>query len=373
MSTDAFAQHPPHYSELFAVSSPPRQDADQSAAPTISSKDDGEDYFAKEKGPWSSTLDRARADIVAMLDDSPRRGRIAGDDATKEEGTSTRWVTDLGFEETRRAIGRAFSGTDTQRGEPVFEWALDHVRWDSVGAKRDVVTFMAFTDMSDGLFTETLPLALRDEDTGDVIATANICEYDCSLARWKPIAQHLWQVVFVLWQVLQGHVPNFFFREKHRQDRDRMMAKVKLFMKQREEWHKRYCPIGRHWQVKNISVNPDYQGRGYGLELMRKLNWLADRQRIDCYLETAGGGLRRFYELCGYRVIGHEILVEDDPAATAGGDHFPAAAGESGSGADEGGSPPLDVYFMVREAKRGCSLKESRFIGDDDQRPPAIA
>lgn len=53
----------------------------------------------------------------------------------------TDWVVDPGMEKTRRALVKAFAGTETPLGEPVLQWATSHTDLDFQG-KRDLITFV---------------------------------------------------------------------------------------------------------------------------------------------------------------------------------------------------------------------------------------
>ncbi|WP_371479949.1 GNAT family N-acetyltransferase [Kitasatospora sp. NBC_00315] len=62
-----------------------------------------------------------------------------------------------------------------------------------------------------------------------------------------------------------------------------------------------------HWRLlKRVMVHPDFQGRGYGVELMAEAARVAREAGLAGLRLTARGGLglERFYERCGYTEVG---------------------------------------------------------------------
>jgi ribosomal protein S18 acetylase RimI-like enzyme len=59
----------------------------------------------------------------------------------------------------------------------------------------------------------------------------------------------------------------------------------------------------RHWYVMVLGVDPSKHGQGVGSALLAHVAALADRDRVPCYLETAGPQNVRFYQGNGYRVV----------------------------------------------------------------------
>lgn len=285
-----------------------------------------------------STANREKPRVDTRLRVDPERGK---------------WVTNLGFEARRQAIGKAYAGTPTAPGEPILEWALNHIQWRDEKSKLDTVKFLVFSDMNDGFVNPRKHLSLaKVTDEGVVVSTGDAHEYKrgCGACEiWTAVTRRLRHWTFTLSQVLTGKVPEIFALRRYREDRERMMAKISCFLKRRDTWHKMYGPRGIHWHIKNISVNPEYQGQGHGLKLMRKLNAGADKKGVACYLETAGERNRHFYEKFGYNVVGHKILY--DPSTTTN-----KYSHDSNSIVGDEAKPRLDVYLMVRP----CSCFERK-------------
>jgi ribosomal protein S18 acetylase RimI-like enzyme len=73
-----------------------------------------------------------------------------------------------------------------------------------------------------------------------------------------------------------------------------------------DRWH-----IDRpHWYVFVLGVAPHRQGRGLGSALLRRISELADRDEVECYLETDLHSSVRLYERHDYRVLHEETLPE---------------------------------------------------------------
>merc|ERR1711862_238343 len=83
---------------------------------------------------------------------------------------------------------------------------------------------------------------------------------------------------------------------------------------QMKQFHFKYGPKEKHWYIAMVGVDPDNQGKGYGKQLMKQMNDIADKTGRMCYLECATEKNRSFYEKFGYEVVGTEYLcTSDDP------------------------------------------------------------
>ena len=73
-----------------------------------------------------------------------------------------------------------------------------------------------------------------------------------------------------------------------------------------------FHPHEPHWYIPLIGVDPVFQGRGYGTQLMRQGLVACDRDQQPAYLEATSPANRSFYERHGFRVLG-EIRSGDSP------------------------------------------------------------
>jgi GNAT superfamily N-acetyltransferase len=73
-----------------------------------------------------------------------------------------------------------------------------------------------------------------------------------------------------------------------------------------------FHPKEPHWYIPLIGVDPMFQGRGYGTQLMLQGLATCDRDRQLAYLEATSPSNRRLYERHGFRALG-EIRSGDSP------------------------------------------------------------
>jgi ribosomal protein S18 acetylase RimI-like enzyme len=77
-------------------------------------------------------------------------------------------------------------------------------------------------------------------------------------------------------------------------------------------------PEYRHWYLETMGVDPDVQRSGLGGRLLEPVLEIADRDRIDCYLETADPRNAAYYARHGFVVENDALqLVPDGPAFIA--------------------------------------------------------
>ena len=67
-------------------------------------------------------------------------------------------------------------------------------------------------------------------------------------------------------------------------------------------------PRTAHYYLFMIGVDPSSQGKGYGGQLLRHLNELADKAGVECYLETDKPESVNLYEHFGYRVVRDDTI-----------------------------------------------------------------
>jgi GNAT superfamily N-acetyltransferase len=80
----------------------------------------------------------------------------------------------------------------------------------------------------------------------------------------------------------------------------------------------RLHPADRHWYLETMGVDPAVQRQGLGGRLLKPVLEIADRDRIDCYLETAEPRNADYYARHGFVVEKPALqLVPDGPAHIA--------------------------------------------------------
>jgi len=68
-----------------------------------------------------------------------------------------------------------------------------------------------------------------------------------------------------------------------------------------------------HWYLWLLAVDPPFQGKGLGGDLLGPALHEADRARLPCYLETARERNVSFYMRFGFRVLRDERMGRDGP------------------------------------------------------------
>jgi GNAT superfamily N-acetyltransferase len=68
-----------------------------------------------------------------------------------------------------------------------------------------------------------------------------------------------------------------------------------------------------HWYLWLLAVDPPFQGKGLGGDLLRPALDEADRERLPCYLETARERNVSFYLRFGFRMLRDEQMGRDGP------------------------------------------------------------
>lgn len=63
------------------------------------------------------------------------------------------------------------------------------------------------------------------------------------------------------------------------------------------------CAKNPHWYLSPIGVDPKFQGRGYGSDLLRSMLYRIDQEHLACYLETQSHKNISLYESFGFQVV----------------------------------------------------------------------
>jgi ribosomal protein S18 acetylase RimI-like enzyme len=76
-----------------------------------------------------------------------------------------------------------------------------------------------------------------------------------------------------------------------------------------------YHPLGLHWHLPLIGVQPAFQRQGYGGVLLRHALKTCDEQGVPAYLESSNPDNIPLYERHGFQVLGR-IQVGSSPVIT---------------------------------------------------------
>jgi len=64
-----------------------------------------------------------------------------------------------------------------------------------------------------------------------------------------------------------------------------------------------------HWHLMAIGIEPDFQGKGIGSQMMKLYCDIIDRNKLEAYRETDRHENVIFYERFGFKVVGEEIKI----------------------------------------------------------------
>eukprot|EP00977_Amphora_coffeiformis_P004409 scaffold936_cov106-Amphora_coffeaeformis.AAC.15 len=236
----------------------------------------------------------------------------------KSNNSNDSWTVDCDTNAVRYAISISFAGTDTVRGEPTWEWGLQHYVGgvgiaDKIAVTRFIMSFPLFQDLRSNSFQVCSTCPRTDEIT----SFASVREYDTAAeqAKWCKWLRQGWHTMVDLLTLFLYHresLPRLFTDKKYRADTRRLEQKFDKFEEKIDAWHQQILPsstAGLHWYVHMVGVNPAHQGKGQGKALMGQLNKLADASNRVMYLE-AGEPNRVFYEKMGFRVQRTEYFVD---------------------------------------------------------------
>jgi GNAT superfamily N-acetyltransferase len=109
----------------------------------------------------------------------------------------------------------------------------------------------------------------------------------------------------VVWAPPHGAPPSFAMRLRARLDH--LVVRL-LFPRRASKLYRGFAataslhPHDPHWYLFFVGVDPSYQGRGVGKQLLAPVLQTADRDRALCYLETPFPATHEFYRRLGFEL-----------------------------------------------------------------------
>lgn len=73
-----------------------------------------------------------------------------------------------------------------------------------------------------------------------------------------------------------------------------------------------YRPIGPHWYLAYVAVDPAYRGKGLGTALMKHSLDICDRDHLPAYLESTNAANLSIYKRHGFELLA-EVQVGNSP------------------------------------------------------------
>jgi GNAT superfamily N-acetyltransferase len=238
------------------------------------------------------------------------------------------WITEATFDETRHVIGKSFAGTAEVSAEPIFKWGANHIgEWYTPEDHKATASFGVGVPIYAALKSNNAMVVSKRTEDGEAVSAAIVLEYDPEKAGGvgEKIVE-TWRTLMAFCKLMKtDSLPELFGNKERKQEKNDLEKKLKTAFFSFKKWHKEDGPQEVHWYVEMVGVTPEANGKGYGRELMEKVNDLADEVGVLCYLEC-GLSKRGFYEKMGYRVLSTRSV--EDPVDSK--------------------REPLECYLMIR-------------------------
>ena len=221
------------------------------------------------------------------------------------------WIQHPNLEETGNVLGRAFAGTDKVAGEPISAWVCNHLdkSWFTNKERIEASSFFLKMEIMKALRKGTMIVSKEVDD--EAVSAMVVIESDPTKHRGlgsKIMAA--WEDFQVFWTMAIRHkVPALFTKKEHKEEFSYFQKKVNMLQSNIVQLHHDLGPQELHWYVKLVGVVPDQGGKGYGREILERVNSLADDAGMACYLEC-GANRRGLYEKVGYRVVATKSLKD---------------------------------------------------------------
>jgi hypothetical protein len=228
-------------------------------------------------------------------------------------------AADASFDNVCTVVSRSFAGTETVAAEPITSWAFrDILPKEGVSGRVEAINFLVTFAIDDILRKGGIAFGHPggdDDKQGGLLlqSCAIIREFDPAMEfkgshRWDNFVTVCRGVYFYMRAKIGGTLPAVFIG--HKNALKTLEEQGQLFSRDLKEGHKLFGPKGKHIYVFNIATDPDFQGRGYGSQLMTQINDISDSSGLPCYLECSGEKNRMFYEKFGYKTTKQHPLAD---------------------------------------------------------------
>jgi len=233
--------------------------------------------------------------------------------------------------ESCMALGRAFAGNEKVDGEPVFHWLLRGPQI-NIPQKVNYETFTFITGFAIHSYLRKGAIAFGhrsvdssnndDKKLDDALpgSTVLFFEFDPKKENkkntlWNKMTKLVDGIrIYSKMKKIVGNLPSLVDSKSNPGVMELLLKRGEEVDVQMSRFHLKHGPAEKHWYVACVGVDPDSQGKGYGTQLMKQMNAIADTTGRLCYLECATEKNRSFYEKFGYKVAATEHLcTSDDP------------------------------------------------------------
>jgi ribosomal protein S18 acetylase RimI-like enzyme len=214
----------------------------------------------------------------------------------------------LAFHEMRPVIGGAFGGKTAASAERIMMYMLQPLGVESdekTQDRQEVAGFWMGFFAYDVLQKNGFAYGIREND-GSLRAVTVIREYDPAKEKKLTLFDKICRFVtdiraFITMKGDPTGVPQILQDRAHRKKAYKATEASEQLTSTLHEWHSQYGPHEQHWYVAIVATDPDFQGKGYGKQMMDILSRAADECGVPCYLESPDYN-RPFYEKFGFIV-----------------------------------------------------------------------
>jgi GNAT superfamily N-acetyltransferase len=232
-----------------------------------------------------------------------------------QSNPNPKWSTDASFDNICTAVSRSFAGSETAAAEPICSWVFrDVLPKEGASGRVEGFKFLMTFAIDEVLRKGGIAFGHPDDKSDGLQSCAIIREFDPAIEfegshRWDDFVTEFMGVYFYLRAKIGGTLPVVFI-EDNKTAMKTLEEQGQLFIRDLKEGHKLYGPKGKHIYIFNLATDPDFQGRGYGKQMMTQINDISDASGLPCYLECSGEKNRSFYEKFGYKTVKQHPLAD---------------------------------------------------------------
>lgn len=233
------------------------------------------------------------------------------------------WNTDARLDSAIEVASKAFAGNKNTNPEPVFDWVLRDIIGDldmDDPERKAVFDFLLDMLVKDSLKLDTLVFGHDmtgsiEENNGidqDILGSVAVIEnFDPSKSSsfFQTVQNEMSNLGQLGLAAIRGQLPSAISKPSNFVSLMRQMLVLQNLFKKA---HIEYGPQEKHLYVRVVGMDPDFQGMGFGKQMMTAINDLADSRNQPAYLECAGDKNPRFYEKFGYKIVHEQKLDGDD-------------------------------------------------------------
>jgi ribosomal protein S18 acetylase RimI-like enzyme len=213
------------------------------------------------------------------------------------------------YDQAVDVIARAFSGSPRQEGAADMHWALGP-KFDFEHPQRlDLIGFIMKMMLLKYVKDSAVVIGRHEDASGDLNSLVVFTRSPgyrvppCEALSYVFIVAGMWNKAPQVIKENNGLPPDI-------QKALEQIGKVEA------EFRKKHCS-GLHYYIHIVAVDPRAQGLGHSSKMLRRVNELADSEKLPCFLITAGP-TDTPKKVAIYSRFGYEVVDEQSTADMAG-------------------------------------------------------